>query len=292
MKKILFLFPLAAIVLFSCEKEIDFINAGGSGGEGSTSGNTLVKTVSKTGTDSIVTIYTYNAAKKLVNEKMTGMSGTFNAANEVRYYRNASGVLTHFVQINPNLVMAGIDSVTTYVHYNTSTSRYTSTVAELSLFGFSVLDSTALVYDAGGKVIRTDLYQSLPLITPGYELSAKTQYTHAANGNITQLDLSTHDPATGTDDPVSTIKYIFDTKTSALNAAAMFSTLNEVFAIGHGDWISVNNATKIEIIDIATPANNQSSTVTYTYNSSNRPVAGVNTRSPGGIIDNLSFYYQ
>lgn len=289
MKKISLALPvLVSIILFSCQKEVSFSGGSGGGtGGGGTTGNTLVKTVSKTGTDSVVTIYTYNAGKKLINQTITGMQQGVDAGNEYRYYRNASGIITHYTQINPNLVVVGIDSVTTFVHYDAAASRYTSTVAELSLFGFSVTDSTVLVYDAAGKVIRTDVYQSIPLIG-GYDLSIRVKYTYAANGNVTQLD--TYDATSGTDDLVSTIKYTFDAKTSALNVNAMFAKLSEAFAIGHGDWVSVNNATKVEIIDVNTPANNQTSTVTYTYNTGNRPVTGINTR--GTMIDNLFYYYQ
>jgi hypothetical protein len=291
MRKIFAALPvLVSIILFSCQKEVSFNNGNGSGGGtggGGTTGNTLVKTVAKTGTDSVVTIYTYNANKKLINQKITGMQQGVDLGNEYRYYRNASGIITTYTQINPNLVQVGIDSVTTIIHYDAVSGRYTSTVAELSLFGFSVTDSTELVYDAAGKVIRTDVYQSIPLIG-GYDISLRVKYTYAANGNITQLDM--YDATSGTDDLATTIKYSFDAKTSALNVNAMFAKLSEAFAIGHGDWVSVNNATKVEIIDAATPANNQTSTITYTYNSNNRPSAGVNTR--GSVVDNLTYYYQ
>src|SRR5204863_455637 len=120
------------------------------------------------------------------------------------------------------------------------------------------------------------------------DLSLKVKYIYAANGNVTQVD--TYDATSGTDVLATTIKYTFDAKTSALNVNAMFAKLSEAFAIGHGDWVSVNNANKVEIIDVTTPANNQTSTVVYTYNTGNRPVTGVNTR--GTVVDNLFYYYQ
>lgn len=294
MKKVLVVLPIAiSAVLLSCQKEVDFDNgsgASGGGGGGGTTGNKLVRTVSKNGSDSAVTTYTYNANKKLINQKITGMMQGIDVSNEFRYYRNASGIITHYTQINPNLILVGIDSVVTKVHYNTGASRYTSSVTELSLLGFSVKDSTVLVYDGTGKVIRSDVYQSIPLLG-GYDLSVKINYAYTG-ANVTQLDMVSHDPVSGTDDPISNVKYTYDTKTSALNVSEMFTSLAEAFVINHGDWISANNATKVEIIDVTDPANNQSSTVTYTYNSNNRPVTGVNTRMPGGIVDNLSFYYQ
>jgi hypothetical protein len=285
MKQILItLSILTTIFLFSCQKEGDFSNGNGGSGGGGTSGTLLVKTVSKTGSDSVVTVYTYNSNKKLINEKRVGMSAGIDEGNEYRYYRNASGIITRYVQINAVLATSGIDSVTTIVHYNASSSRYTSTVQEISLSGFSVLDSSVFVYDANGKVIRSDLYQSIPLSGSGYDLTEKLKYTYAANGNISQYDI--YDASSGTDDLIATVKYTFDTKTNPL-------ILNgEAFAIGHPDWVSVNNGTNVEIIDITDPSNNQTIIFTYTYNNANRPVTAVSTQNPGAIVRNYTFYYQ
>jgi hypothetical protein len=273
---------LTSLFLFSCQKESDFSN--GNGGGGSTSGTMLVKMVSKNGSDSVVTVYEYNAGKKLINEKTVGMSGGIDEGNEVRYYRNSSGIVTRYVQINSNFVMAGIDSVTTFVHYNTSSLRYTSTVQEISLLGFSVLDSMVFVYDGSGKVVHSDLYQSIPLAGGGYDLTEKFKYTYAASGNITQYDI--YDETSGADDLVATVRYTFDTKTSPL----IFN--NEAFAIGHPDWISVNNGTKVEFTDVSDPSNNQTIAFTYTYNNSNMPATGVSTQNPGAVVSNITYYYQ
>lgn len=284
MKKILFAFPLVAIILFSCQKEINFLGSGGGGG-GAT-GNRLVKTVSKTVTDSFTTIYTYNSSNRLINVKITGMSGGQNVGNEYKYYRNSSGIITRRVQINPNFIPLGIDSVITIVHYNTSTSKYTSAVFSLSLSGFAISDSAVHVYDVSGKLIRTDEYQAILTLGLPYELSFKTMYTYDAAGNIKQLDLISHDPTTGADDLISTIKYSFDTKTAAVNYGA------DAIGVGQADLASVNNIIKADIIDVTDPANNLTFDYTYTYNSSNRPVSGTSTQTPGGAVSNLSFYYQ
>jgi hypothetical protein len=294
MKKIaLIVSVLLCLFLVSCQKEVDFANgSGGSGGGGGTTGNTLVKTVSKNGSDSIVTVYTYNANKLLIGHKMSGISQGVDVTNENKYYRNAAGIITRFIQINPNLVAAGIDSVVSIVHYDAATSRYTSVISEIGLLGFTVVDSSLLVYDAGGKVIRDDVYQGSPSLGMPMELSLKTSYTYGTNGNVTQLDQYSHDPSTGSDDLVSTVKYTYDSKGNAFTATTAFLKSNEAFAIGHGDWVSTNNATKIELTSTVAPAANRTITVVYTYNSSNRPGTSVNTTSPGSIVDNVTYYYQ
>jgi hypothetical protein len=292
-KNALIVSVLLCLFLISCQKEVDFANgSGGSGGGGGTTGNTLVKTVSKNGSDSIVTIYTYNANKLLIGHKMSGMSQSIDVTNENKYYRNAAGIITRFIQINPNLVAAGIDSVVSIVHYDAAASRYTSVISELSLFGFTVIDSSLLVYDAGGKVIRNDVYQGSPSLGMPMELSLKTSYTYGASGNMTQLDQYSHDPTTGTDDLVSTIKYTYDNKVNAFTATTAFLKSNEAFAIGHGDWTGINNATKIELTSTVAPTANRTITVAYTYNSGNRPATSVNTTTPGSLVENYTYYYQ
>jgi hypothetical protein len=285
MKRQVLIFSVLIVILISCQKEIDLAPGNGGGG-GGTTGNRLIKTVSKTATDSVITIYTYNSSGKVINVKSTGMSGGQDMGNEYRYYRNGSGIITRTVQINPNLIVAGIDSVTTIVNYNTSASRYTSNVFSLSLFGFTVNDSSVHVYDASGKLIRNDEYQAIPLLGQPYELSLKTMYTYDVSGNVKQMDIYSHDVTTGADDLVSTVKYTFDTKTAAISYGA------DAIGIGQPDLVSVNNVIKAEIIDVSDPTNNRTLDNTYIYNSSNRPATGTSTLTPPGTVNNLSFFYQ
>jgi hypothetical protein len=278
---------LCSIFLFSCQKEADFSNNNSNnngGGGGTTSGSMLVKTVSKNGSDSVVTIYTYNSSKKLINQKITGMEQGIDETNEYRYYRNSSGILTHYVQINATLAGVGIDSATTFVHYNTSSSRYTSTVSALSYAGIDVLDSTFFVYDGSGKIIREDIYQGIPSLNLPYTISLKYKYSYSSNGNISQIDVD--DLSSGTEDLVATLKYTYDTKTSPLILD------NEAFAIGHADWVATNNAIKSEFVDVTDPSNNITIIGAYTYNSSNKPLTSIVTQNPGAIVRNVSFYYQ
>lgn len=285
MKRILFiLFSSISLLLISCQKEIDWGTGGGGGG--TSSGNLLVKTVAKEGTDSTVTVYTYNSNQKLLNEKITGRSQGFDVSNEFRYYRNASGIITHYVQINPNFVIVGIDSVTTYVNYDAASSRYTSYVSELALMGFAVRDSIAIIYNAGGKVTQTEQYQKIPLLGGDYEISLRVKYTYDAGGNMLQQDFYSVDPATMTEDLISNIKYTFDVKPAAI------SFDNEAYTIGKPDLISVNNATKVEFIDLGTPSNGFIQSNVYTYNTNNKPGSAVSTRTPGPVVNNVTYYYQ
>lgn len=283
-KSPLLLLIITILFLVSCQKEINWSTNGGSGTI--SPGNLLVKSVAKNGPESVVTDYTYNTNKKIVNEKITGISQGINAGNEVRYYRNASGIIIRYVQINPNLVAAGIDSVTTYVNYNAASSRYISYVSEFGLFGFTVRDSTAIIYNAGGKVSQAEQYQKVPFLGTGYEISLRVKYMYDAKGNMTQQDFYSVDPVSMAEDPVSTIKYTFDTRLAAIKFD------NEAYAIGKPDYISVNNPTKFEFIDINTPSNGFAINNIYTYNGNNKPATAVSTRTPGAVVNNITFFYQ
>src|SRR6266516_1664263 len=90
---------LTSIFLFSCQKEADLsrTNGSGNGGVVTGTGTRLVKMVQKIGSDSLVTIYSYNGNNKLINLKKTGIDdqGDF-VDREYHYHRNASGIITDY----------------------------------------------------------------------------------------------------------------------------------------------------------------------------------------------------
>lgn len=278
---------LCCLFLFSCQKEVNFSRTnGGNGNAGS--GSLLIKKVSKEGADSIVTVYTYNAGKKLINEKVTGILQSVDQADEYRYYRNASGIITHYVEINPDLIAAGFDSITTVIHYDQSSSRYISSALVVDVGGGDILmDSSVFVYDAGGKIIRIDVYDNTPLGSGnGYNLSGKEKFTYTA-GNISLFEVYDIDmSAPGVETFVGSTRFdAFDTRTTPIILN------NEAFAIGHPDWISVNNITMAALTD-PDPTNNQTLAITYTYNSDNRPATSIQTINPGNEVSTTTYYYQ
>ena len=283
MKNYLLLCALA-LLLFSCQKEIefDFGNGGGGGGGGAKDG-LLIKAVSRSGTDSIVASYTYDGSKRLLSEKVIGNSQAIDVGSDLRIIRNGAGIITGLVQKAAAFQQAGIDSVITKVYYSQGTSRYIATASEISLFGFTVKDSTVLVYDGSSKVIREDMYQSDPL-AGNYVLSFKTEYSSAANGNLDSF--KQYDLTSGTPDLVATVTYTYDTKVNPLQLNS------EAFIIGRPVFISANNVGVAQFDDITDPANNITITNTYTYNSFNKPSTGFSTQNPGNMVSDNTFYYQ
>jgi hypothetical protein len=280
---------LTSLFLFSCQKEADFANgnnAGNGGNTGSPSDELLVKTVQKIGSDSVVTTYGYNANKKLITLKEIGIDdqGDF-VDREYHYHRNASGIIADYSFIDAELLAAGIDSIKTIVHYNSSTSRYTSYVLKIDVSGFSLLDSSVFVYDGSGKIVGENVYESPSGSGNDYYLSGKVNYSYLANGNISQRDIHDLD-ASGTEIFSATTKINYDTKTNPLHFT------NEALVMGHPEWISVNNIANEQLSDSNGPADDQTVSITYTYNAGNKPKTSLTTVVPDNITVNTSFYYQ
>jgi hypothetical protein len=283
------LFPFACIFLFSCQKESDFANrnsSGGTGNGGNNSGTLLIKLVQIIGSDSLVTNYSYDLNKKLIALKKLGTDEQGDPVNtEYHYHRNASGIITDYSIIDAELVAAGIDSVTTIVHYNSSNSRYTSYVLKIDIPGFVLLDSSAFVYDGTGKIVREDAYESPTGSGNDYYLSGKANYTYSANGNIIQLDIHDFD-ASGAEIFTASSKIDYDSKINPLHLG------NEALAIGHPEWSSVNNIKKQQLSDSNGPADDQTVNISYTYNLDEKPQSTFTVVIPDNITLYTSYYYQ
>jgi hypothetical protein len=284
-----FVFAIAVMSFFisSCQKELTFEDNGGSGGGGT--GDLLAKIVGTSGGETVTTEYEYDASKRLIREKIIGTSQGMNIDNDFRIVRNAAGIVTSTIQKNAELVMQGLDSAVAIIHYNTSTQRYTSRVAELSLFGLYSIDSTVFIYDASGKVIRADDYIYIVSSGTDYELIAVTEYDYGAGGvTETRFNIADFGNPGGPTELVVTVKYTYDTKTSPL-----ILPHGEAAAILRTDLVATANVTKFDYIDVqGAGAENFSYTYVYTYNSKNKPATAVVTENPGNLESTLTYTYK
>ena len=209
MNRLFFGAVLFSVLFFvSCQKEIDW----GLGG-GNTTSQLLVKLKSQTGTDTTQLEYYYDANKRIIREKTTGISGGISIDNDLLIYRNSSGIITSTVQKAAALIAAGIDSVVTRYNYSTASSKYTSSVFDLGIPGFTVTDSAVYTYDAYGRITTDEHYLQiggLPIPIPSV-LALKDIYTYSASGS--NLTVVSQDAATtpgGPLSPVSSQTFTFD----------------------------------------------------------------------------------
>ncbi len=274
------LLSLLVILFVSCQKEIDWGLGGGSAAD-----KLLVKIKSKTGVDSSVILYSYNTARQLIGENITGMSGTTNLDNDLKIFRNNSGIILKTVQVSATLVAAGVDSVVTIYNYNATTSQYKSSVFTITILGFSVADSAAYTYDASGKITGDEHYLKTGFLPP--LLSLKNQYSYSADGlNLTGLQqlasLVPGDPLT----PVSAQTFTYDNKKNPLIIK------NEAVLLGRTGFFNANNGIKIMLTSTISPANDFTMDYVYKYNSSGQPDSSYATRTPGGSVTASKYFYQ
>src|SRR5258705_997624 len=111
---------LTILFLFSCQKEVDFSNGNGGngGGGGGTSGTRLVKTVTKSGSDSAVSEYGYNSSDKIISFKVSGAVSGQSFDTRITYIRNSSGIIQKQILKDIDLIANGIDSIVTIVNYD------------------------------------------------------------------------------------------------------------------------------------------------------------------------------
>jgi hypothetical protein len=286
MRITILLFSLITLLLFSCQKEVDWSNSSNNTSDNnSTTGILLTKMVFKTGSDSLVYTYGYDSNKKIISMKQAGIDDQGDAVNtEYHYHRNASGMVTDYSIIDPDLVSYGIDSITVIVHSNSS--RYTSYVLNVNVPGYVLLDSSSFVYNSSGKIIGEDFYESPLGDGSDYYLVQKTNYSYTSRGDLSRLDIHDFDE-TGTETfTASTFNINYDSKINPAYAG------NEGFVLGQLDWVSPNNIISEQLQDSNGSVDDQSVTLTYTYNSTDRPETCAINGVPDNTVTNISYYYQ
>ena len=281
-KNNIIVFCFLILLIVSCQKEIDW-------GLGGTANKLLVKISSKTGTDSTQVEYFYDASKRLIREKTTGVSGAQSLNNELKINRNSSGIITTTVQKADALTAAGIDSIAIRFNYNTTTSKYSSSVFNLPIPGFSVTDSAVYTYNASGKIISDAHYLSLgglPIPLPAI-LGLKNNYTYSTSGsNLEKTDREAASTLGGPLSLVSSQAFTFDSKTNPL------LILNEAVLLARSGLYNINNTSKTVVTNTLSPANNFTMDYIYKYNSSGKPDSSYATRTPGGAITASKYFYQ
>jgi len=266
---------LVTIVLFSCQKEIDFASAGG--GSGGTTDVLLQKLVSRSGSDSSTLEFGYNSSKKLMTLNTTDVTSGTTSLTRERVERNSQGIIQKLIIKDDQYQQLGLDSVVTVMEY--SSGRYVSKVTTIDLGIVVFKDSVVLIYDGGGSVVTERIYDDLA--TGNYEENAKIDYTYSGS-NIATIKQYSYDGSTYS--LVVTYSYDeYDNKVSPMNIGF------EAFVFDSPAMYSSNNPTKSSIAD---PGSSQTFTTSYTYNSVNKPLTAMSAIQPGNSTATGTYYYQ
>jgi hypothetical protein len=262
--------------LFSCQKEVNdiFSNTGGA-----VNGTRLIKTVEKTGVDSVVSVYGYNSSGKIIKADIAGVEAGQAYNVSLTYVRNSAGIIQKQILESSDFASIGIDSIVSIVSFDAGNNRYKNSVTNFSLSGIPLVDSIVFQYDASGRLLTEIDYNDAGF---GYLPSWKKEYTYNGN-NLAAEKYYSYDLASGNFVLEDTGTYEYDAKVNPLQ----FATDAPIFNLY--PFYSANNVTKFTYVT-SNPADNFTSTINYTYNSSNRPLTDVTTT--GTEVSSTTYYYQ
>jgi len=273
--RILITLVVAAVLVSSCKKEQDSVNGGG--GNNNTR---LIKMVGKSGQDSSVSEFTYNASGRIVGFKLSGAESGSPLDLRLTYLRNSSDIIQKQILKSNDLGALGLDSIVTIVNYDAGNNRYKNAVSVVTLFGFAIKDSIVFQYDGTGRLSSEIDYTDAG---SGMEPSSKIEYTYAGN-NLAGEKHYDYDNGTASFQLTDGATYEYDSKINPLQFAPDAAVLNM------NPFYSANNITKTTYVDATDASNNYVSNDTYTYTSTNRPATSTSTT--GSTSTTTNYYYQ
>ena len=289
MKRLLTALPVLLLLVTSCQKEISFdspANPNGGGG-GGTTGDLLVKVVAVTGNETLTTLYTYNGQKRLETTTMDGSSAGFKMHIYTKLLYDAAGRVYRVLQY---AVQDGIpsDTAVNNIHYpNATTIEYDYSVNNISMFGFSAIDSSVYQFTSG-KLMNITSYLSSPLIGVDPVVSSKYEFTYDGSGRVSLLKMYTM-AIPGA--PLSNIANQSYTYNTTVNTTWPATSSAQAYLI-HGMPNTKNDAVatlKFDSMTAGVPS--FSATTTYVLGVDKKPTAATYT-STDGQVTKYSFFYQ
>lgn len=275
---------IMVLLLFSCKKEKSFDPNNPNGGGGGTTSSLLDKTVTQTGGgDSLVISYIYDNQKKFIGYSAEESDQGDLYHREEKFVRNTQGIVQKVVVKSYDLALLGIDSLFYVVHYNTGTSRYTSSVLTYDDGVDFFIDSTVFSYNSSGKIIGSEEFYD---DGSGYVKASKVEYTYGSSGNVTKEKAYSFDENTNSYVASYQDDYEYDSKVNPIILG------NEAFLFGELSFASSNNETKDTFTDLEDPNGGDVYTTTYTYNSSNKPLTDQLTAQSDGIPYLTKYTYK
>lgn len=279
------LLSVVMIGVLSCQKEIDW-----GWGNSLTTAKTIYRIKSKTGaTDTTQIDFTFDAAKKLVVEKTTGISGGQDMSGILTIVRDSTGVITKSIRTANALVLAGVDSIVTNYFYDRATSKYKYAVFALRVGPIAARDSAIFTYDSIGNIAKDEHYLKLtgsPIPLPATK-AAQNTYTYTADGkNLLKMITETVSAPSTPLTLASTQGFTYDTKNSPLIMT------QEAIILGKTSYFSLNNQIRTEMTNAVTPTRSFNMDYTFKYNSFNLPDSSTGIRTPGGDTTASKYYYQ
>lgn len=276
---------ILSVGLFSCQKEVDdiFADKGNNGSNGNTTG-LLVKTVAVTGSDSLITLYTYDNQNRLETITIDGISNGIQMHTYKKYSRDASSRISEILQVVDQNGMASDTSVET-VHYPNSGMEFDYTINPISMSGLTVIDSSVYTY-SGDKMTSMTSDLSSPLLGSSL-ITTKTDFSYDASGNVASLKMYS-DLGTGVLSPIMNQTYTYG---SAVNATWTSTNGAQNFLLSGTPGADNKAFDKAQIDNLADPASSFTMNATYSLGTGGKPITAMITTTAGQVT-RYTFYYQ
>jgi hypothetical protein len=244
----------------------------------------LVKTISTRGADTSHTVYTYDAANRLINITIGNSKGENTPVTYYKITRDNLGRMGKVVTNNlgNNYGLAGIkDSLITVPHFP-GASLYPDYLNRYAFIGGNLIkDSVVFTSFFNLNVITKYDYVTK---TNSDAAITRTDYTYDDNGNIIKEVVSNIINGIRSAFLTTTIQY--DSKKRPLQLGI------EAFIINtEPDYVAKNNITRMIVTD-NTGSQNFTTNYSYQYNSNNLPASAELGSNVAGGNYRFNYYYK
>jgi YD repeat-containing protein len=241
--------------------------------------NILDQVVTKQGTDSVVTKYTYDAANRFVGEVANDPIN--NETYTKTLARDNSGRVTKITDVEASSTPG--TTVTDFVYLGATDVKLKNGKSSFVQSGVTIFDSSAYEY-SGTQVSKTSHYWALT--GQPYAAIQYFVYTYDARGNIASVKFyQVGTPGLNDFTLQYTVTYTYDDKINPI--LAKDDALIEY--IGN-QYVCPNNITGLTFNSATTPANNFTAAITYEYRSDGRPTKS--TTTIGGTSSVSTYTYR
>ena len=303
MRKLLAAFPVIALFLVSCQKEISFDSPTdpGNGDPGTgTNGEMLVKTVAVTGSETMTTLYAYDSLKRLSTITIDGVSGGMQMHSYQKFERDSAGRIVRVLQKLGDINGMSSDTAIKTIHYpDASTMDYDYSIHVMGMSvgqglpSMQTIDSTVYHY-AGGKMISYDSYMSSSVMPGTIMMNNKYDFSYDAQNRVTDMKMYTdmNNPG-GPQELMVEWKYTYG---GTVNGVYISPSASQNLLLNGMPNTGGSNIDKM-VMTSEDPQINVTITTSYVLGSNGKPASGTAVSTTTGQQNstqttNYTFYYQ
>ncbi|MBX2924660.1 MAG: hypothetical protein KF746_20830 [Chitinophagaceae bacterium] len=246
----------------------------------------LVRSVAVSGSDSLVTIYTYDDEGRLETATTDGLSSGIQYHSFQEYERDEAGRIanTLFSEIYGGIVY---DTIKTTVHYPDATGfEFDYSISTQNNFGFPVVDSAVYTYSAG-NMTQVEVFTDYGL---GYELSERKEFEFNAQGNVSVTNFySSVSSPDGSLLHTTVFEYTYGTEPDYLWASASAAQNYWFTGLPNAENLNIR---QLEVKDQTGIGSDLSILTSLEAGSNGKPETGVKTILPYNHVTTYTFYYR